>query len=113
MARSLGVDPDMLSLGDPVPGGGNLVALDGAVPLRTPRLLSRGFALACALLVLAIAGAPFLQQQRTMTGLERVIASSGADPATSSAQAKLASLSAGATKLSLLRHERAVRRRGP
>ena len=105
LARSLGVDPDTVALGDPALDGTNLVALDASVPLRTPRLLSRGFALAGTLLIAAIIAVPFIKQAHATAGLRSIVASAGTKGTGSSAQQKFAALSEGVQRLDILRRE--------
>lgn len=104
MSRTVGIEPDTLALGMPARDGANLLAIDGSPAPQTPRLLSRGFALAACLLIGAIVAVPFLQQARMIAALEaRVVASGGT--AKADAQLRLASLGEGARRIAALHGE--------
>lgn len=105
MARTVGVEPDTLALGEPTPDCGNLVSLDGTAPLRTPRLVSRGFALAGALLVAAIIAVPFIKQATTLASLQSAITVATTKGAGNSAAQKIEMLGEGARRLDKLRRE--------
>ncbi|MFO1187701.1 MAG: PilN domain-containing protein [Alphaproteobacteria bacterium] len=104
MSRAVGIDPDTLALGLPAGDGSNLLAIDGSPAPQTPRLLSRGFAIAAALLIAAIVAVPFLQQTRRIAALETQLTAAGSRTQ-ADAQMRLASLGDGARRIATLHTE--------